>query len=255
MKIELKDDPRVRREQFNRRFREGLKLGADKANAAFGKDWLDADGSIKMYEHPDRESDQRMIAMKEEQWAREEGKNRESWRAGRDKKESILAEMALTLFLQRSLPPRYLAIRSSTYDDYENGVDHLILDGETGSVVGAIDEVVGLNGAGNKKEEKVRRKMHKGARIKYGARVIEGELILGSISHVPVFYISLDKADLAKLGDSLMEDELGSYEQDLFRRLCASFEEQAESYRGMSMPDELREELEHFKESLNTWNE
>ncbi|PKM87038.1 hypothetical protein CVU83_03460, partial [Candidatus Falkowbacteria bacterium HGW-Falkowbacteria-2] len=201
--------PKLRVEKLQQLFANRLAAKSLEYNQKFGQEWLNADGTVKHFDHPDREEDERLVIMQEKQWSKEVGKSIETWKRDKERDPSSLTEMGLTVCLQRLLPERFMVVRSSAYDDYNNGVDQLIIDRETGMVVCGIDEVIERTGdtGPSKKEEKVRNKMQKGgAKVKYGARVVEGKLVLGSIGRVPAFYISLSKSDLVKLGAALEEE-------------------------------------------------
>lgn len=213
-------------------------------------------GRNQAFDHPDRAADERLIAAQEEQWAKEAGKSVEAWRLAKERDASSLTEMGLTICLQRLLPERFIVVRSSAYDDYNNGVDQLIIDQETGMVVCGIDEVIEMAGnkGPSKKESKVKNKMLKGgAKVKYGARVINGELVLGSIGRVPAFYISLSKTDLVKLGAALEADKVTAFEKVLLHDVRSSLQAQARSYESLNLTPELKQSLYTFIISLESW--
>jgi len=237
-------------------FHQQLAEKAEAYNRYYNQEWLADDASIKLFEHPDREEDERLIGMQEGQWAKERGVSLGQWQHDKERNPAALAEMALTIFLQRCLPERYMIVRSSFYDDYNNGVDQLIIDRESGTVVCGIDEVIeraGCSTPGNK-EGKIRRKMQKGgARVKYGARVVEGELVLGRLGRVPAFYLSLGKNDLTELQTAFANGNPGAYEEKLLQSVLASLRSQAKSYDDLELSEELRSELGLFINSLDSW--
>ncbi|MDP3837004.1 MAG: hypothetical protein Q8Q67_02805 [bacterium] len=248
--------PRLETDKLQQLFKERLAVKSLEYNNQFGREWLNSDGSVKHFDHPDRAEDERLNAMQEEQWAKEMGKSVEEWRLAKERAPATLTEMALTILLQRLLPERFMIVRSSAYDDYNNGVDQLIIDKETGLVVCGIDEVIeNVNKPGpGMKEEKVRNKMlNGGAEVKYGARVVEGELILGDIGRVPAFYISLSKSDLVKLGAALAEESPTDFEKALLRDVKASLQAQARSYGSLNLSRNLRKSLNTFTATLESW--
>jgi hypothetical protein len=131
----------------------------DKYNQMFGHEWLDQQGAIKIFNHSDREKDEELVLIQEEQWAKESGKSREKWLEDREKNPANLTEVAFTLILQKLLPDRFVIVRSSAYDNYNYGNDQLILDTESGEVVCGIDEVIDRDHyrGPSKKEEKIER--------------------------------------------------------------------------------------------------
>lgn len=81
-------------------------------------------------------------------------------------KVELLAQIVLYKFLNQ----KFLVVRSSLYDDIDNGVDNLIIDKETGAVVCTLDVSGSLS---NRNVEEKMKKIFKinqkgGARIKYG---------------------------------------------------------------------------------------
>ncbi len=254
MKIEL--EPTLRPEKILPFLKEKLAYSADEYNREYNCQWLDAEGSIISSQHQDWDTDGHYAKEQEVQWAKEYGKSREQWLRDKEKNPSNLTEMALTLSLQRLLPPQFIVVRTAKHDDYNNGVDKLIIDKETGSVVCGIDEVVDLQNLSSPsiKEKKVREKMlHGGARVKYGAKVEKGELKLKSLRDIPAFYLSLNKKELINLCESLNGDEPNADELALMSRLNISLHQQIASYANLPLSDGLRANILLFEQSLATW--
>jgi len=158
--------------------------------------------------------------------------------------------------LQRVLPDNFIVVRSSVYDDYNNGVDQLIIDRESGVVICGIDEVIDRqdNVGPSKKEEKIRQKMMRGgAKVKYGARVEGKNLVLDSLKNIPAFYLSLSPKELEILAKNLQENEVSVYERDLLKRLHSSLSEQLASYSHLDLNQDLKIKLEDFFKSLEKW--
>ncbi|MDD2680939.1 MAG: hypothetical protein PHE20_02410 [Patescibacteria group bacterium] len=248
--------PRRRLESFLPLMKQKLALQVEKYNQYYPYTWLKEDGSISMIEHPEWEQDEALCDDKENAWARESGKSLEQWRLDKEKNPSNLTEIALTLVLQKLLPPNLMVLRSARYDDYENGVDQLIVDRNTGLVVCGIDEVINIEGntGKSKKEKKVTNKMLQGgAQVKYGARVENGALLLGKLKNIPAFYLSLDKNELADLCESLEQEEATVSERTLLSRLRTSLSEQIKLYEPLPLSPSLKLNLNAFQESLKSW--
>lgn len=236
---------------------EKLSIKAGYYNKIYGQDWLDEKACLRIPEtHPDKKSDQLLIDIQEQTWARESGKDVEQWRQDKEKNPALLTEASLTLMLQRVLPDNFIVVRSSAYDDYNNGVDQLIIDRDSGVVICGIDEVIDRQGntRPSKKEEKIKQKMLRGgAKVKYGAKVEQGRLVLGSLQNIPAFYLSLSPKELATLGEGLQEDEVSVYERDLLKRLHSSLSAQLISYSHLNLNKDLKLKLEDFLHSLENW--
>lgn len=62
--------------------------------------------------------------------------------ASREKNPANIAEIATTLLFDKVLNKDFIIVRASTYDDYENGADHLIIDKQSGAVICGLDEAI-----------------------------------------------------------------------------------------------------------------
>jgi hypothetical protein len=186
------------------------------------------------------------------------------WGEGERKHDGSLAEAAILCILNRFLGERFVAVRSAKYDDYENGVDTLILDKERGGVVCAFDEVVGSEGS-ERYENKIRRAKgklaeHGGMRVKYGL-VFERDassavrLKRKSLPNIPGFCISLSHDDLHQLvreSDFSEGGKPSGRESGFFRNLVRALRSQ-ESAMKEKMTSEQRahvDELIAFAESV-----
>lgn len=228
----------------------------DKYNQIVGDDWLDEQAAVKFFDHPDREKDEELVLIQEEQWAKESGKSREQWLEDREKNPANLTEIALTLMLQKLLPERFMIVRSSAYDDYNHGVDQLILDRESGEAICGIDEVIDRDyyHGSSKKEEKIERQMLKGGfQVKYGAKFIDGNLNLQSLRNIPAFYLSLEKDDLTDLADSLESNQISEKEVLLLNKLKESLLVQKEKYAALDLAAPLRNNIEKFSQFLENF--
>ena len=116
------------------------------------------------------------------------------WRTENEKRDGALAETVVLAVLNKFLNERFVVVRASSYDDYEHGVDTLILDRESGGVVCAVDEVVGILGD-DRYADKVSRaqkklKEHGGMQVTYGLSFEKTEagtpeLRRGTLPNVP----------------------------------------------------------------------
>ncbi len=259
-KIELDEQnysrPRRRLESFLPLMKQKLAQQAEMYNQDYECSWLDKDVTISMVEHPDWQEDEAIANEQEKQWARETGKSHKQWQLDKEKNPANLTEIALTLSLQRLLPANLMVVRSARYDDY-NGIDQLIIDRDSGSVVCGIDEVINRqdNPSPNKKENKVKQKiLNGGVVVKYGACVEKGTLRLGELKNIPAFYLSLEKNELANLCESLEQEEVTVNERNLLTHLKTSLGEQIKSYESLPLSPELRLNFNTFQESLKSWS-
>jgi len=242
-----------RPESYRPELRERLRYMAARLNDEYDRSLCSHSGHIETGDRADQEA----VSVREEAWAAEQGKDREEWRADREKSPSGLAEMALTVLFDKILRDDFIVVRASEYDDYENGADQLIIDKETGAVICGLDDVLGHVGddGGEKKAEKIARKMKSGgATIKYGATVEHGRLVSKSLRHIPMFYFSLSKEELGGLLPAVSGDsaDLARTEKEVFSKLVDSLVEQSEKFsRDESLHPKLREKLKSFYPSLS----
>lgn len=255
-KIDLPEKrPRLNPEKLLPVLKQQLAIKAEKYNQEYGRDWLEEDGSIKPF-GGDVLKETEITLAQEEQWAIESGKTLEQWQEDKEINPANLTEMALTLMLQRTLPERFMVVRPSTYDDYNNGFDQLIIDKTTGVAVCGIDEVIGLDGnkGPSKKEKKIKDKMLRGGvKAKYGVSVRNDSLSFKALQNLPAFYLSLEKDELVKLGESLEKETASEYEHNLLSRLKESLSDQIESYSSLNLNENLRSNLNTFIQSLGGW--
>ncbi len=214
--------------------------------------FVDNEGRIAI-EGKTANNDRLLVDVQEDVFSRETGKTVESWNIDNEKNPSNLTEMALTVLLQKQLGDDFIVARSSKYDDYNNGVDQVIVYRPTGEVVCGFDEVIGRDGndGSEKKKEKLERIMAKGgAYIKYGAKLEDGKLVRGEIKNVPAFFMGINKSDLRELLDSLKNnpEKNSEAEEKIFLKLLESLESQAS---GQNLDDSLKEKtalmLEKFR--------
>lgn len=185
------------------------------------------------------------------------------WREKNQERDGALAESAVLTVLNKMLSGRFVAVRASSYDDYAHGVDTLILDRESGSVVCAFDEVVGVADGDrqHKKVERAREQLGKfgGMRIAYGLAFERGEdgaprLARGELPNIPGFCISITHEELhALLRDGNFDPDAHPSEAEvqLFDKIVEALVNQKEvmSERMQPLQQSHIEELVAFAES------
>lgn len=218
-----------RPEDYQELLKNELNLQAQEINAYF-PGFLAADGRIAIA-GPDESADEELVMSQEEAFRGREGLA--EWRRRSERTPSSAAEMALTVMLHRRLKDDFVVARASKYDDYNNGVDQVIIDKASGEILCGFDEVLGHEGddGGDKKEAKMKRLAEKGgAVVKYGAKLSDGGLVRAGVKNVPAFYLSLSKEELSGLLSGLEQGgETGEEIADrIFSKLILSLESQAE---------------------------
>lgn len=186
------------------------------------------------------------------------------WKENKAKQKSGRTETIVTILLNRLMGERFIVVKSSTYDDYYSGVDHLIIDKTNGNVVGAFDEVAQNDkheGSANssKKQDKVKKINQKGgASIKYGLKINQDKLEMTKLENLPIFYLSLSDENYNKLGkttDNDIKGEITDTEQKIFDDLITSLKSQiSETLKTPNLNNTLVRNIKQFEESLNSFN-
>lgn len=243
-------------ESYLQRLKVALADMTERLSSEYG-DFFTVGGQMKMIGR-DADYDQERMAEKIKGFAEDESKTSEQFLADREKNPSNITEIATTLLFDKILGQEFVIVRASTYDDYENGADQLIIDKKTGAVVCGVDDVIGNIGddGGEKKGEKMRQKMMagKGARIKYGATCQDGKLIRKELGHIPIFYLALSKDELNNLLKSLTANLAvaapDQTEKSIYAKLVNSLKQQAKEYIYINLDPRLRDNLRNFEISL-----
>jgi len=153
------------------------------------------------------------------------------WQEEKARSQSNLRELAITYLLTKKFQDKYIVVRSAKYDDYENGVDNLIMD-KDGHVVCTFDETIDKKGSDRTKdkEKKIIRKAQKGGiTIRYGFTIKDGKLSKGEIRNIPGFNLKLSSQDTKELLAGLEYDpdkSLSDTEEKIFTALMTDLEEQ-----------------------------
>ena len=185
-------------------------------NSFYG-DFIEKDGSIKMMGE-DEKLHKNIVSTKSEIYG--------------DKKDfPQMAELAITVFLNKIIGDRFIVVRSSKYDDYEHGVDNVLVDKQTGFVVCGFDQVLGMgdNDGSDKKREKVEKiNLKGGARLEYGIKLDENQKIqISKMKNVPAFFLGLTKDDLISLVKNMSEDKNSDdLSNNILNKILKSLKEQ-----------------------------
>ncbi|MFA5131014.1 MAG: hypothetical protein WC467_01185 [Patescibacteria group bacterium] len=249
-----KAETELRPENYLPSLKDALAHQAAEANLSL-PDFLDEGGKIKMAGVSDLKSHEYLVNVQEETFSREAGKSLEVWRRDKERSSANLTEMALTVMLHKFLKENFIVARSSDFDDYNNGVDQVLVYKATGEVVCGFDEVI-VNPSDKaetfKKTSKLEKIMAKGgANIQYGAKMQDGNLVRAEVRKVPAFYMSLSKAELVELLESLKNnpEKITPIEEKIFGQLLDSLREQV---AGKNLNPDLRAKTQSALEKLHT---
>ena len=227
---------------------------------------LEDDATIKI-EGDDSELHQKVVSSKEQVWASEKNCTVKEWNDKKEKDPATVSEMFITLLLHKVLKDRFLVARASHYDDYENGVDYVLIDKKTGVVVCGFDQVLGMgkDDGGAKKKQKIDKILLRGgARLEYGITFDkENNLIRKKLKNIPTFFLGLSKDDLDKSLDSLQKNNdlndkvIDDFGKNILRKMVKSLEDQYSGARDLiketgdkNRYEMLLSNIDKFKESL-----
>ncbi len=252
--------------------------------------FLNSDGSINMdsfdteydgiYEHDNVQKDKDFVRNKDIEWSGASNQSVQDFFQSKYHTNSIdeiieqtkknklehhgpQLEMALTILLHKIIGNRFIVARASTFDDYRNGIDNVIINKETGDVVCAFDEVNDTVGGSrhDKKMEKIKKKaLQGGSTIKYGYTYINDEeaskkrLIQKKINNVPTFFLSLSQEELKNLLSNMSYDAqiISNKEYEIYDKLIHSLEEQVVFLSNERLPSAIKDNLILFSTSLNS---
>ncbi len=235
---------------------------------------LEDDLTIKI-DGPNSDLHKKIVQSKEEAWAAEKSCSISTWRDKKEKDPSSVAEMLITTLLHNALKDRFLVARASYYDDYENGVDYVVLDKETGALVCGFDQVLGMgkdDGSAKKREKIEKINLKGGARLEHGITFSnDKKIIKKNLKNIPAFFLAISKNDLDKialliqekgLSDDFSElnknQEFASFSNQILKNMIDSLDEQS-SYCNDSIKNKentssyynLLKNIENFKSSLD----
>jgi hypothetical protein len=227
-KIEKDKKEKINFEKMSVFLKKGMNLLSKEVNKEYAEygSVLEDDATIKM-EGEDSNYHKELIAIKERVWAREEKKSLEEWKEKKEKDPAVIAEMMITLLLHSKLKDRFLVSRSSAFDDYEHGVDYVLMDKKTGAVVCGLDQVLGMgqDSGSFKKKDKIENILNNGgARLEYGLTLGDdfeenNDLIRKRINNIPAFFLGISKDDLDKMLVSLQKEGVeGDFSEDVFSK-------------------------------------
>lgn len=114
-----------------------------------------------------------------------------------------ISEDLLFLMMNKVAGDRYIAVRNGDYDDFENGVDMMLVDTETNAVICTFDATV--SGYSSHMDAKIMRAKErvdqgKGLYVKYGVSFDKNQKMeLGPIKNIPPLFLDLPKEDLERM--------------------------------------------------------
>lgn len=167
--------------------------------------------------------------------------------------DGAIAETVIAAVLDTKLGDRYLIVRSNAYDDYAAGVDHLIVDRQTGDVVCAVDEVVADETdprLSAKQQRAERRGEQRGSTVRFGVTFEQGRLVRRQLEHLLTFILPVSRETLRSALVELGHDEPGPAVAAVYARLTESLARQAQELQRADLSVGLRIALAKFQRAL-----
>jgi len=135
----------------------------------------------------------------------------EIWRQESRKNMGSQMELLAMILFHKFFSKDFMVVRSSTYDDYKNGIDMILVDRRTGAVICAFDSVIGYPASDRieEKKETIEEIVGRdGATLKYGFRVKQeyGKPTLEEkeLESLPIFCLQVAPDEFQALFDSLI---------------------------------------------------
>jgi hypothetical protein len=163
-------------------------------------------------------------------------------------------ETLKTCIFHKFLKNDFIVVRSSEYDDVNNGIDNIVLEKKTGKILCAIDEVADNSGhVFRKKQEKIAEEnlRNGGTFVKYGLDIENGKVILAPRMNVPIFYLALSKNQVEKgVKDFKISGEKSDTEKAYYKEFISSMLEQtslmSSEYENSNINKNLKENINYF---------
>ncbi len=239
-------EKKKRPQEYLTQLKDSIAEMAKRNNDYLGFNYFADDLKIKTSQPADLD----FVNEREGEWSALDKKDKEQWLKDKEKNTSNITEIAISLLLDKHLEDRYIIARASSFDDYKNGADNILIDKESGDIVCGMDGIIGHQGDDGKdiKKDKLKKIMEKGGvNIQYGASLDKkGKIIPASCKNIPAFYLSLSKEDLSRLLKAYYSKQADVLEE-LFSKLINSIKEQLEAYNKMNLNENLRANLNKFK--------
>ena len=153
------------------------------------------------------------------------------------------AELFILANLYKFLGDNFIIVRSSYYDDIDNGVDTIVFDKKSGNIICAFDETSAFSPHFEEKKKKILKKnINGGVRLKYGLkleRTNNSTDIKGApVQNIPIFYLPIEmeevERELLNKIDSLDLNIVSEIDELIFVYLMQMINRQVKDFTGLS---------------------
>lgn len=157
-------------------------------------------------------------------------------------RDGITSEATLFLLLNKLAGDNYMVVRSSDFDDFENGTDLLLVDTRSGKTICAFDETVeDVKSRLSKKTERARNNLQQGygTRVKYGMKFTHDHnnnprMELGAVRDIPPLFLALERDHLKKMlhnMDFYIDSPLSDIEKEALQNMTQKLRVQIEDFK------------------------
>lgn len=175
---------------------------------------------------------------------------KKEFKVNQDKSAAVgeLLELSEALASKELLGNRFLVVRTSEFDDFRNGVDEIIFDEKTGTIVGAVDATSDPKSKATALMQKPE-KLREGVSLKYGLAIEGGVFRIKPVSGLPLFTIYVPRSEVIDLAKSIKGNDVrttrkfSAITRDSLANQCTTLSEIAKS-------SQLIAKLQDFRKAL-----
>ena len=147
------------------------------------------------------------VQKREERWERELGKQaqKDPWQ----RIDSEFFEQLVPILFTKVMPDKFVVVRSAKYDDYEHGVDTIIIDRDTGEILCSVDEFTSdKEMVTGHKAKKVVQVNSNGTALSYGYKRESNDSFVPvkACGNFPVCVLSLERSKVHEMIGMLDKD-------------------------------------------------
>ena len=178
---------------------------------------------------------------------------------GREKKGNQMELVAMIMF-HKFFSKDFMVVRASTFDDYANGVDMILVNRKTGAVICAFDDVIGEPASDrvDEKNTKMKNKFGRnGTTLKYGFRVTQENrmptLKEEEIGSLPIFCLQVTPSEFDSLLEAVVsapKGEPSDEEMNIMEKIIGQLESQCGESRNSNLDPSVRQNLRSADASI-----
>lgn len=170
----------------------------------------------------------------------------------RENSGSQMELLAMAMF-HKFFSQDFMVVRASTFDDYKNGIDMILVNRKTGAVICAFDDVIGHQGSHHldRKNETIQEIIGgDGATLRYGFQIRgrhgKPEIEEKELAHLPIFCLQFSPQEFCEMFQSLDSDPKGKpsdKEIEMMKKILAGLESQCQKLLALGPIPQVRENI------------